>query len=102
MSELILRLCFFPDFKPGRKRLIMYHILAFNKKLMYQTASSRDELNAIADKLDANLDGLLPEYGVREERYYGDGKLSYDNFIKQNPDFKDYKRCKTGKDFLDY
>lgn len=80
----------------------MYHILAMNKKLMYQTASSRNELNTVADELDAHLDGLLPEYGVHEERYYGDGKLSYEDFIKQNPDFKDYKRCKTVKKFLDY
>ena len=78
----------------------MYHILAMNKKLMYQTADSRDELNYIADELDAHLDGLLPEYGVREERYYGDCKLSYEDFIKQNSDFKDYKRCKTVKEFL--
>ena len=80
----------------------MFHILAYDKKLMYQTASSRDELNAITDELDANLDGLLPEYGVHEERYYGDGKLSYEDFIKQNPVFKDCKLCKTVKEFLSY
>lgn len=80
----------------------MYHILAYNKKLIYQTASSRDELNFIADNLDANLYDLLPEGGIDEQRDYSDGKLSYEDFIKQNPQYKNYKRCKTVKEFLGY
>lgn len=79
----------------------MYHILVWKNKIMYQTASDRSTLNFIADKLDDELNGYLPYEGVDEERDYGDGELSYDEFIKQNPKYKNYKLCKTAKEFIE-
>lgn len=79
----------------------MYHILVWKNKIMYQTASDRSTLNLIADKLDDELDGYLPEYGVDEVRDYGDGKLSYNDFIKQNPKYKSCKLCRTAKEFIE-
>ena len=79
----------------------MYHILIWKNRIMYQTADDRGTLNLTADKLDDELDGFLPEYGVDEERDYGDGELSYDEFIKQNPKYQDYVHCMTAKEFIE-
>lgn len=67
---------------------------------MYQTADDRGTLNLIADRLDDELDGYLPYEGVDEERDYGDDRLEFADFLKQNPKYKNYKLCKTAKEFI--
>lgn len=78
----------------------MYHILIWKNKIMYQTADDRGTLNLIADRLDDELDGYLPYEGVDEERDYGDDRLEFADFLKQNPKYKNYKLCKTAKEFI--
>ncbi len=66
----------------------MYHVLINEPFIYFESAGSREELNEKANKTDNYLNGYLPKNGIQEEKYFGDGEISYGEFINKNPQYK--------------
>lgn len=63
----------------------MYHVLVYGNHILYEAVPTREALNMKANETCQELNGYLPYDGVSEERVYGDGKMSYSEFLKYNP-----------------
>lgn len=80
----------------------MYATFILKNKLMFITAETRKELNQKVDQINDTFNEFLPdEVEVDEERDFGDEVKSYQDLIKQNPEYSQYELTNDISDFCD-